>query len=376
MIKITSIKTRRPSAFNPKSRTMTRNDRSKSKRNSNDQDKQLRNSSRPSESQVQTRAIMRMTASIPRQEKIKETFKDEEGNDIKEYIDTYKEGDRKENLLVLEKQLLLLGTRYELYEEGKWKKLCRIGSRAMTGNCAETWREEVEEGIRNHNIGNAAAQKKKFEETIQKFNEIYLGEDVIDEQKTVMEEGKIEYAGHDIEKAIKRLYAINDTLPLLAKGATKFSDREMAKKIIPRNLSAKARAEFIVNGGDRMREKTDIMALSRRLEKLIDVKTEAAQEERQERHGRNQRNGGSRNNRSKATASTNQGEKADPAICRIHGNHKWSECPNNKANKANKTGASTSKATAQKRRGGKHRSSEERNAALTGRTLPGPGRDQ
>ncbi len=267
---------------------MTRNDRSKSKRNGNDQDKQLRNSSRPSESQVQTRAIMRMTASIPRQEKIKETFKDEEGNDIKEYIDTYKEGDRKENLFVLEKQLLLLGTRYELCEEGKWKKLCRIGSRAMTGNCAETWREEVEEGIRNHNIGNAAAQKKKFEETIQKFNEIYLGEDVIDEQKTAMEEGKIKYAGRDIEKAIKRLYAINDTLPLLAKGATKFSDREMAKKIIPRNLSAKARAEFIVNGGDRMREKTDIMALSRRLEKLIDVKMEAAQEERQERHNRNQ----------------------------------------------------------------------------------------
>ena len=61
----------------------------------------------------------------------------------------------------------------------------------MTGNCTETWREEVEEGIRNHNIGNAAAQKKKFEETIQKFNEIYLGEDVIDKQKTAMEEGKI-----------------------------------------------------------------------------------------------------------------------------------------------------------------------------------------
>ena len=30
--------------------------------------------------------IMRMTALIPRQDKIKETFKDKEGNDIKEYV--------------------------------------------------------------------------------------------------------------------------------------------------------------------------------------------------------------------------------------------------------------------------------------------------
>ena len=85
----------------------------------------------------------------------------------------------------------------------------------MTGSCAKTWREEVEEGIRNHNIGNAT-------ETIQRFNEIYLGEDVIDEQKTAMEEGKIKYMGCNIKKAIKRLYTINDTLSLLPKGATKF----------------------------------------------------------------------------------------------------------------------------------------------------------
>ena len=56
------------------------------------------------------------------------SFKDKGGNNVKEYIDTYQEGDRKENLLVLKKQLLLLGMHYDLYEEGKWKKLCCIGS--------------------------------------------------------------------------------------------------------------------------------------------------------------------------------------------------------------------------------------------------------
>ena len=93
--------------------------KSRGNRNGNGQNKQVKNASRPSDNQVQPRAITRMTTLIPRQDKIKETFKDEEGNDTKEYIDMYKEGDCKENLLVLEKQLLLLGMRYDLYEEGK-----------------------------------------------------------------------------------------------------------------------------------------------------------------------------------------------------------------------------------------------------------------
>ncbi len=119
MIKITLVKTRLSSALQPRVKTMTRNNKSKSNCNGDGQDKQVRNASRQSDSQVQTRAIVRMTASIPRQDKIKETFKDREDNNIKEYIDTYKEGDRKENLLVLKKQLLLLRMCYDLYEEGK-----------------------------------------------------------------------------------------------------------------------------------------------------------------------------------------------------------------------------------------------------------------
>ena len=58
------------------------------------------------------------------------------------------------------------------------------------------------------------------------------------------------YMGQDIKKEIKCLYAINDTVPLHAIGATKFSDRDMAKRFIPRNLIAQARAKFIVNGSD------------------------------------------------------------------------------------------------------------------------------
>ncbi len=86
MIKITSVKTRQPSTLQPRVKTMTRNNKSRSNHNGKGQDKQVKNASQPSDSQVKTRMIMRMTALIPRQDKIKETFKDKEGNDIKEYV--------------------------------------------------------------------------------------------------------------------------------------------------------------------------------------------------------------------------------------------------------------------------------------------------
>ena len=89
-----------------------------------------------------------------------------------------------------------------------------------------------------------------------------------------MEEGKIRYAGHNIKWAVKCLYMINHTLHLLTKGASKFSDRDMAKKIIPRNLSRQKRFEFIVNGAKCLRKKSKIMTHCQRFEKLIDIKSE------------------------------------------------------------------------------------------------------
>lgn len=44
------------------------------------------------------------------------------------------------------------------------------------------WQEEVEEGLCNHKTNILVAQKEKSTK-ISKFNEAYLGEDMIDEQK-------------------------------------------------------------------------------------------------------------------------------------------------------------------------------------------------
>lgn len=82
---------------------MTKNDRSIGTCNSSNQGNQAKKPSRLPGNQDETRAIMKMTTSVPRQDKIKESFKDENNNEIKEYISTYHDGNCKENLLVLEK---------------------------------------------------------------------------------------------------------------------------------------------------------------------------------------------------------------------------------------------------------------------------------
>ena len=131
---------------------------------------------------------MRMTASVPRQDKIKETFKDEEGNDIKEYIYTFRDGDPAKFLVEFEKQLLTIGDRYNLFENGRWKVLCQIRGRALEGWCEKYWNDIIE-SIRNHRAGKASAQQKRFKKLIQKVNLKYLGREAKKDRCNVMKYG-------------------------------------------------------------------------------------------------------------------------------------------------------------------------------------------
>ena len=75
-------------------------------------------------------------------------------------IYTFSHGDPKELLIDCEKQLLKLGDRYELSNDGKWKALCQLGElggRCFEGRIEEHWSDLVG-GIRNHATGDSAAQ--------------------------------------------------------------------------------------------------------------------------------------------------------------------------------------------------------------------------
>jgi hypothetical protein len=100
--------------------------------------------------------------------------------------------------------------------------------------------------------GNLAAQRKKFKEAIQNFNEICFGEDAFDDQKTAMEEGMLKYSGPDIDRVITSLYTINGMLFLFMPDVNELSDREMAKKYVPRNLNTQMKIEYIKMAGDQL----------------------------------------------------------------------------------------------------------------------------
>ena len=83
----------------------------------------------------------------------------------------------------------------------------------------------------------------------------------IKEQKLAMEEGRLKYSGKELEMAAKRLYVINDTLPLFSLDSTNFFNKEMACKIIPCNLSTNARIEYIAQSGEQLCIKADVFTL-------------------------------------------------------------------------------------------------------------------
>jgi len=77
-------------------------------------------------SRRQSKAILKIKSACRSEHTIKASFKDNEGNEVKEYVHTFHDGHPPELLIEFEKQLFTLGNRYNLFENGRWKVLCQI----------------------------------------------------------------------------------------------------------------------------------------------------------------------------------------------------------------------------------------------------------
>jgi hypothetical protein len=74
---------------------------------------------------TQSDVILKFKPSKLNETQISAVFKDADDNKVKEYINIFEEGDPKENLLSLFKQLINLGDLYDLWG-GSLKTLCQI----------------------------------------------------------------------------------------------------------------------------------------------------------------------------------------------------------------------------------------------------------
>ena len=91
-----------------------------------------------------TKAILKIKQADENDRHIKATFTDNEGNQVKELVPIFRDSDPGELLLELEKELLNFGSRYDLFQDGRWKMLSQIGGRALKGRIGRIWRYTVD----------------------------------------------------------------------------------------------------------------------------------------------------------------------------------------------------------------------------------------
>ena len=174
----------------------------KSKKNGNGTSRGNGNKSNP----AKTKAILKMKPARKPEHTIKASFEDVDGNEVKELIYTFDDGDPKDNCVLTQLQLRILGRRYQLWEDDKYKKLTQVGGRAFSGRAAEVWADKVE----NARAPRANANREEyFVGLLKEFSKKYFGKNAGEDQKDAMENGELTYDGHDHFMAVERLLKIN-----------------------------------------------------------------------------------------------------------------------------------------------------------------------
>ena len=93
------------------------------------------------------------------------------------------------------------------------------------------------------------------------------------DQRAAMRDG-LKYDGRNHEKAVKRVYTVNNLMIYLAENATKFTPEEMCRDIIPAMLKPRARVEYVKLGGEELTERQDVISLVQTISRSIECKIE------------------------------------------------------------------------------------------------------
>ena len=129
------------------------------------------------------------------------------------------------------------------------------------------------------------------------------------------------YQGNNHHEAIEQLFEINEILPNMCEGGSKFDAKDFHCNIITHTLHEKARVEFIKRGGRNLRHEDNVLDLLEEIQERIGA-------EMQIKNANRHRNNNNFKNNDDASAHDN-GEKNNN-WCRKKGhNHLWSNCPDN-----------------------------------------------
>ncbi len=198
--------------------------------------------------------------------------------------------------------------------------------RAFEGRVSDKF-EEAKQGVR-FDAQNANTNKMRFDTTIHTFLTKLFPEDALEDQKEYLEFARCP-GDMTPENYIKRVMHINKCLLFYKVGATNYSNKELIKKIIARNLPGQIQIEFISKGGD---SKTDL----NKVKSLINncAKTVAVQKEYDEFKKSKNKEKSSKKKGDQDSSKEKLGKpKSKPNPCRKHkGEHDWKDCPHNHRN--------------------------------------------
>ena len=219
-------------------------------------------------------------------------------------------------------RLVSLGDMYEMWYDGKSKKLCQTMSRALKGQVQDDWQKLVND----QDDWDKNKQKEKFIRMLTQISQRTFCPKAFKQQCKVMENWSINIPETSLCIGTYWLIQINWMLPFLGIGAKLYDTAEL-NKIFVKSLSPKAMQKYVGDGGDDLDNITDILDMISMIDLKLSLKREVAalkQQQNKSKSGNQQSN-----NKGKSNNGESKGEKKMP--CRKHdGKHDWRYCPDNK----------------------------------------------
>jgi len=276
---------------------------------------------RSDNNQPKVNCIIQFKDPKPSDESIKAKFTESDGAEVSEVIRGYKTSDNQANLMLLMNRMVNLGDLYDMFENGKSKKLAQTMSRALDGQVRDDWIEIVNDVDDWENDN----EKREFIRLLKKLGSEAFGPKAFKNQCKAMESGMLKIPENNLRVGTYRLIQINKMLPYLGLQAKSYDIGDL-NKIIVKSLSPKAMGKYVGEEGDELDDVSDILSLMSVIETKLQLKKEvkALEEEKQRKQKSNQQS----NDKGKKGGDAKGEQKKNP--CRKHdGAHDFRDCPDN-----------------------------------------------
>ena len=98
----------------------------------------------------------------------------------------------------------------------------------------------------------------------------------------------LNYQGNGHQEAIEQLFEINNILPNMCEGGSKFDVEDFHRNIVTQTLHEKARVEFIKHGGHNLHDKDDVLDLLEEIQDVIEAEMQLKHANRRRNNNKKQ----------------------------------------------------------------------------------------